>query len=161
MSELETTMTSGMDAQAAESAGCLPCYSSRRSEKPCYTNGLTTDNTYLVVAVNEQHPEYNALGVRNLGGGSYKLHFWPNIRPFSLKVTPHDLYRRDHAGLSNGPYDGCHMNQTQLVALLNELHENLIWWWHRMIMCWACFNGATTPPNTLRPNPPSPGRPYA
>lgn len=125
MSELETTMTSGMDAQAAESAGCLPCYSSpRRSEKPCYTNGLTTIKTYLVAAVNENHPEYSALGIRNLGGGSYKLHFWPNIRPFNLKETPRGLYRRDRRGISNGPYDGCRMNQDQVVALLNELREN-------------------------------------
>lgn len=125
MSELETTMTSGMDAQAAESAGPLPCYSSpRRSEKPCYTNGLTTIKTYLVAAVNENHPEYSALGIRNLGDGSYKLHFWPNIRPFNLKETPRGLYRRDRAGCSNGPYDGCHMNQDQVVALLNELREN-------------------------------------
>lgn len=125
MSELGTTMTSGMDAQAAESAGCLPGYSSpRRSEKPCYTNGLTTIKTYLVAAVNENHPEYSALGIRNLGGDSYKLHFWPNIRPFNLKETPRGLYQRDHAGCSNGPYDGCHMNQSQVVALLNELREN-------------------------------------
>lgn len=117
MSELEN--------QETNSAECLPCFSSpRRSEKPCYTDGLTTNKTYLVVAVNENHPEYNALGVRNLGGGKYKLHFWPNIRPFSLKNTPYDLYRRDHAWLSNGPYDGCRMNQEQLVALLNELREN-------------------------------------
>lgn len=125
MSELESTMTSVMDAQAADSAGCLPCFSSpRRSEKPCYTNGLTTNKTYLVVAVNEQHPEYNALGVRNMGGGSYKLHFWPSIRPFKLKEEPNDLYRRHDGGHSNGAYDGCHMNQSQLVALLNELRQN-------------------------------------
>lgn len=125
MSETENQMVSGVAATDAGSAGPIPCYSSpRRSEKPCYTNGLTTTKTYLVAAVNENHPEYSALGVRNLGGGSYKLHFWPNIRPFSLKDTPQGLYRRDRAGLSNGPYDGCHMNQTQLVALLNELREN-------------------------------------
>ena len=125
MSELETTMTSGMDAQAAESAGCLPCFSSpRRSEKPCYTNGRTTDKTYLVVAVNENHPEYSALGVRNLGDGQYKLHFWPNIRPFKLKEEPNDLYRRPNGGRSNGAYDGVVMNRTQLVALLSELREN-------------------------------------
>lgn len=125
MSGMENQMVSGVDAVGAESAGCLPCYSSpRRSEKPCYTNGLTTMNTYLVAAVNENHPEYSALGVRNVGGGQYKLHFWPNIRPFSLKETPTDLYRRDSRGSSNGPYDGCYMNQMQVVALLTELREN-------------------------------------
>ena len=125
MSELENQMVSGVDAAGVDNAGCLPCYSSpRRSEKPCYTNGLTTMKTYLVAAVNENHPEYSAMGVRNLGGGQYKLHFWPNIRPFSLKETPTDLYRRDRSGMSNGPYDGCYMNREQVVALLNELREN-------------------------------------
>lgn len=124
MSESETTMTSGMDAQATEGAGCLPCFSSpRRSEKPCYTNGLTTYKTYLVVAVNENHPGYSAVGIRNMGG-YYKLHFWPSIRPFSLKKPPVNLYRRNHAGNSNGPYDGCFMKQDQVIALLNELREN-------------------------------------
>lgn len=125
MSELETTMTSGMDAQGAESAGCLPCYSSpRRSEKPCYTNGRTSSKTYLVAAVSEQFPDYNALGVRNLGGGQYKLHFWPNIRPFKLKEEPSGLYRRPNGGQSNGAYDGVVMYQDKVVALLNELREN-------------------------------------
>lgn len=125
MSELENQMVSGVSAQEVDNAGFLPCYSSpRRREKPCFTNGLTTMNTYLVAAVNENHPEYSALGVRNVGGGQYKLHFWPNIRPFSLKETPTDLYRRDRRGISNGPYDGCYMNQMQVVALLTELREN-------------------------------------
>ena len=114
MSELESTMTSGMAAQAAESTGCLPCFSSpRRSQKPCYTNGRTTTKTYLVVVVNKQHPEYNALGVRNMSHGIYKLHFWPNIRPFKLKGEPEGLYRRQ-AGMSNGAYDGVVMDQDVL-----------------------------------------------
>lgn len=101
-----------------------PVTLSHRREKPCYTNGLTTEKTYLVVAVNEQFPDYNALGIRPLGGNEFKLHFWPNAMVFKLSKELFGLYRRDRSGRSNGSYDGCRMTREQVLELLVELRGN-------------------------------------
>lgn len=121
MSELGNQMTSGMGVTDADGAA-VPVISNRRREKPCYTNGRTSNNTYLVGAVNEQFPGYTALGIRRFDDDRYKLHFWPNIRAFNLEKRPEGVYSRG-PGNSNGAYEGCMMDRAKLTDLLNELRQ--------------------------------------
>lgn len=96
----------------------------RRGVRPCYADGLTTVKTYLVVAVNREMPQYNALGVRRLSDDNYKLHFWPNVRAFG------DREDFSHLGLySRGsgkcpPYEGGYATRAQLQALMELLRKD-------------------------------------
>ena len=106
----------------AEETGYLPP-DQRRGKRPCYSDGLTTTKTYLIVASDTQFNGYNALGVRRLNDDQYKLHFWPHARAFKHSdLFPQiSLYRRESGGRSRVPYDGAVVNQDTLMSMIEKL----------------------------------------
>lgn len=91
-------------------------------------NGLTTFNSYLVLAITKVVRGNNAFGVRNLGGNCGKIHYWPSAEAFKLVVNPdyaNSLYTRDQAGHSIGTYEGVQeMPWDQIGRLLDKLREH-------------------------------------
>jgi hypothetical protein len=108
----------------AEETGHLPP-DQRRGKRPCYSDGLTSTKTYLIVASDTQFNGYNALGVRRLGPDQYKLHFWPHARAFKhSELFPQiNLYRRESGGCSRVPYDGAQVDQDTLMSVLKKLKK--------------------------------------
>lgn len=95
---------------------------------PVMTNGRTTYNTYLVVAVRKEVKIYNAVGVRKLGNDEYKFHLWPSDRAvgaaaFIEENFPGRKYTR-HAGLSATEYTGLVLNTAETEKFLDFLKSN-------------------------------------
>lgn len=91
-------------------------------------NGLTTFNTYLVLAITKAVRSNNAFGVRNTGYKYGKIHYWPSAEAFKLVVNPdyaNSLYTRNQAGQSIGTYEGVQeMPWDQIGRLLDKLREH-------------------------------------
>jgi hypothetical protein len=90
---------------------------------PCMTNGRTTVNTYLVVAVRNDVKAYNAIGVRKLGHDKFKFHLWPNARVLGVgsyleENFPGRTYNRD-AGYSATGYVGIVLSRAETEQFLD------------------------------------------
>ena len=98
----------------------------KRGTMPVYANGRTTYHTYLIVATNIvlEGKTPNALGVRSIGDGEYKLHFWPNDKVFGGPFEDLRVYTRDRPGRSMGSYTGAVLEREELAAFLGKLSMN-------------------------------------
>lgn len=98
----------------------------KRGAQPVYANGRTSYHTYLIVATNivQEGKTPNAIGVRDIGDGEYKLHMWPNDKVFGGPFEDMDCYPRERPGRSMGTYTGAVVTRKKLSAFLNKLAMN-------------------------------------
>lgn len=75
-----------------------------RGKAPVFLNGLTTQKSYLCIAVRNGEEQKNAVGVRRLGHSDYKLHFWPNAGFFGVTLGSNRYGTRE--GGYAGDYEG-------------------------------------------------------
>jgi hypothetical protein len=98
----------------------------RRGQRPCFKDGLMSSLTYLIVASKppSEAEQYNALGVRLIGSGWYRVHAYPNLEAFSLGDLKYDgintgyFYHNDKHG-----YDSVQVERSRLTTMLDQLSK--------------------------------------
>lgn len=91
-----------------------------RGKAPVFLDGRTTHKSYLCIGVRNGEDGHNAVGVKHLGGGDYKLHFWPNAAFFDVDLGDKSYFRRS-GGCSHGAYEGSVGNWDHVKSVLEQL----------------------------------------